>query len=164
MYSVGVNQAYGTVSFSQNNLVAVPLAIASNYTFTGVQVASLTTSAGNQARVGIYSNTNGAPDALLYDSGAFATTPAAFHGVAGASIPLTAGVVWLAIVVNNLQSFRSNLVGGDMASWMTGENAAGAGSTPASGVNRSFTFGALPNPFGSATVNETVTPRVWLLA
>jgi len=112
--------------------------------------------------MGVYTNNAGLPDALVYDTGTIANAAGAFRSTSGASIPLSQGLYWLAFVASGNTNLRGQNSAGPDPSWMIGEDPSGSGANPFSNYQRSFTFGALPNPFGSGTYTESNTARIWL--
>ena len=112
-------------------------------------VAETTTGAGN-ARFGLYSNVNGEPGALLWDSGTVdISTNATFTNAIGSDIVLPE-YVWGAMAVSGTPTVRAGSAG-----------PAGAFGVDAIGNSRrgfaqAHTFGALPSAPSGFAFNNTV--------
>jgi hypothetical protein len=113
--------------------------------------------AGN-ARIGLYANTSAGnlyPGALIAGSGDIATGTTGLKTFATTQV-LTAGAVyWLAIVSNLAPTLRC-LALASMPPFL-GLPAA-FGTALQVGISRSFTYGALPNPFGAGGAGITAIP------
>lgn len=142
-YDSGLAASYTTVALSANVLYAVPFLVPKTVTYSALVFEVTTQSAGNNARLGIYSDTNGAPDALVLDGGTVSLTGTGAKTVV-ISQSLTAGAYWLAYVSNGTPSVR--------ATSATSANpslgfTSGTDTTVHTGWSVAFAYAALPNPF-----------------
>lgn len=119
--------------------------------------------AGSKGRLGIYSDVNGYPSALILDSGEFTADAAAAKTLTGLSGTLPAGVAWLCLVHNSAANvtFNSHPV----------SNLYPLGSlAPAGGLNANlthysgtFTYAALPANTSALTLSllSTSVPAIY---
>ena len=165
-YYVGVGQAGGrsaTASLGPNILIAVPFVVGADETFTRIGVEVTTLSSGKAARLGIYNWANGVPTTLVLDAGTIDTTTTGLKEVT-ISQALTRGVYGLAFVCNDATAaFRTPQSAGVTAAHYIGESTMG-GTVAAACLTRSFTYAALPTPFGGTPTPNTEgnCPVMWL--
>lgn len=115
-------------------------------------------SGGGVARVGVYastSNTNPAPAALVYDSGEFSTTAAQVweKTISPAVTMAGPGIFWLANLTGTAVATMRSLVPAQVLPLLGWPSSGGANFN--TGVTRTFSYAALPDPFGSITAVST---------
>jgi hypothetical protein len=113
--------------------------------------------------MGIYSDTNGAPDALLYTSPAFTTTTTNQKREDTAiNIDLSDRWVWLAVAGNGGTGMRALGSPSNFSNFIQGVPNALTGTAGELGViaTRTYTTGVLPNPFPSFTAIQAFVPAV----
>ncbi len=140
-------------------LYLTPFLVGVTATFTriGLEVTSL---ASGAARLGIYNFTGGLPGPLVLDAGTINTGSAAVLEVT-ISQKLAPGWYFLAVVFNATPSVRFG------AAPTTFMPMAGWGFNVAPGnlgefINKTFTYAALPNPFGTPTYTTGAGPLMHL--
>ncbi len=154
IYGAAIAGGTSSMSVALNTLYAVPFLCEERRTFDRIGIRVAGTAAGN-ARLGIYnSGADGLPSSLLLDSGQLATSTINTDVTATISQELQAQTLyWLAAVFSSTPT-----VGADNVYEAAGLGAADFGASNRSTVlTRTFTFAALPNPFGTPTF-ATVQP------
>jgi hypothetical protein len=145
-------------------MLAIPFIAHHGVTWTEIGVECMSSDAGDAARLGIYSDTDGLPDALVVDAGeiSFASTGELPKTISEA---LTAGTwYWLVIGFNSnagaaeirAADSPSELPFGNFVCGSTGTNA----NRP--GYSKAFTYGALPASFGEPDGTIDTVPYIWL--
>ncbi|MGR3179818.1 MAG: hypothetical protein ACUZ8E_17400 [Candidatus Anammoxibacter sp.] len=140
-------------------LYARVFSVNSDETFTRIGIDVNTAVGGSEGRFGIYEFSNGVPGALITDLGviSLATTGEKELVISNA---LSAGVFVLAVVLSDT---GLNLDGGAytafMQSVLLGRTSLAA---PNVQIQRAFTFGPLPDPFGAVTFGGGFQPIIWL--
>lgn len=136
------------ISYTLGELRAVPILIAEDTTFTRIGIQVTTGSATRNARLGIYTNSGGAPGTLVLDAGAVSI---ASNGEKTITISqsLTAGWYWLAYEQDNATPQIGGLAQADMKPIMGSSDAQGATAYKYAYV--AHTYGALPSTFGTPT-------------
>lgn len=153
-----------TITLNLNTIKFYKIYITNTVTVTrlGCNVTAAGT-AGSRGRLGIYSDVNGAPSALILDSGEFTCDSIAAKTLTGLSATLPAGVAWLCIVHNSATAptFSSHPVGNlyPLAS-LAPNGGNNANYTHYSGT---FTYAALPATTGALTLGllTTAVPAVY---
>jgi hypothetical protein len=149
-----------STALTANRIYAHPFIVAKTITIDRIAVNCTTLISGGGLRLGIYSDNNGEPGALLLDAGAVST---AATGVKTISISqqLTAGLYWLAAASSHAtHAFRVPAIAATV-------NIFGVASTLPTGVGTHFygshTYGALPSTFPSPTEGTSlVYPAVFI--
>jgi len=149
-----------STALTANRIYAHPLIVAKTITVDIIAVNCTTLIAGGGLRLGIYSDNNGEPGALLLDAGAVST---AATGVKTITITqqLTAGLYWLAAASSHAtHAFRTPAIAATL-------NIIGVASTLPTGVATHFyaahTYGALPSTFPTPTEGTTlIYPAVFI--
>lgn len=162
-HSASPSDSYGGTTFSANTIYAVPIfmPVAKIVTRIACYLRS-GEGAGRAARLGIYAdNGNISPDALIQDCGEVDLSTTGMKSIQGLTIPLLSiSYYWLAIAINNSSSILTydspsfNLRG------IIGMPSNDIDEYPHSMCYRSYSYAALPNPFGTPTFNGTYAPRV----
>jgi hypothetical protein len=162
-YTRPLRQALVGSTVTANRLYAVPFYVGANTTFTKAAFAVSSFVSGN-ADIGIYTNSAGAPSALLFDSGAITTGSNGKQEATGLSWALTAGWVWVAIGFSGGPGIRATS-STDYLSELLGDGDLTIGTGMLQGVFGSWTFsaGALPDPFPSiTTITNSSVPLPFL--
>lgn len=154
-YYCGTLRTAANTVLVQNTLYCTPFYVNKDTTFATIGVVS-TGVALSSARLGIYSDTNGVPSALVLDAGSVGTTGGAFASIS-ISQALTVGWYWLACAVQgangNIQCITAGFQVPTTAPFSAGTLA---------GYTQTGISGALPSPWG-ATLNAVGTSTlVWL--
>jgi hypothetical protein len=154
--------SFATAAFSTTNMRAVVFVLTEATTFDQIGIECTTSSAGSSVRVGVYTSTNAAPDALLYQTATLASTSTGFksENIAG-GLTLSAGVYWLAQQQSsNTPNFRAlattaptGILGYDTGTDITATTYVFRANTYASGF---------PATFGAATDTTGTAPRIML--
>ncbi|MBW1784892.1 MAG: hypothetical protein JRL30_29625, partial [Deltaproteobacteria bacterium] len=115
------------------------------------------TGTGSFARVGIYAD-DGAnrPGALIFGSSQFAFDTNAIYTTA-ITETITRGIIWLALVFGVGVGNRTMRAFG-VGEGIDIERVSAASTQKTLMVERAFTFAALPDPFGAATLSAAVKP------
>ena len=162
-YGVPAGVTPGTLLTVTGTLYAYPIYIPGNTPIKTISIDSTTGQTGGALHAGIYTDLNGAPNALVTgsDSGALAATSTAV-ATATYSTPLnlTAGWYWLAAIatasstfptVASVSSAYTNELNGNIGS-DTAAHAFAASSENSVGVTGTTTYGALPATFPTASL------------
>lgn len=140
-------------------LFATPIIIPKTITYDRIAIfAGAGGSGTDNCRMGIYADNDGLPGALVVDGGAVAINAASTLFTVTISEELAPGTYWLAGVFD--ANTRTKLVVTDS----NGLNGASADLEAYIGAFRTFTYAALPNPFGSPTPVSTFLPRFGIRA
>jgi len=149
--------ALTTVAASANVLRAIPFLVARTITLDQIAI-NVTTLIAGKARLGIYLDDGTIyPEQRLLDAGEVDTGTT---GVKALSInqTLTTGLYWLVHVANAAPTLRAVAVGGLLP--ILGIDS-GIGTAFGVGYSRSYTYAALPDPFGAgATVMTGTQPAI----
>ena len=154
-YSGNPATEYSTLVATQDRLYAAPILLPELRTYANIAI-EVTAAAGTLARLGVYSDVDGKPAALLSDCGQVDTSGTGAKGI-GISLPMGPGWVWLAALFNGAPTVRALSVTGAL-------NVLGAASSldvvnPV-GVEAGQTYGALPSSFPAADRSAGAVPRV----
>lgn len=146
-----------TITANNGRLIAYPFIPATSFTSTGLSINVLVLIAGGLARVCIYDDLNGAPNALLVASanldcstGGLKTFSNSFNFVAGTTY-------WLCTHFNN----------GCQVSAITTASMLPVASSPVAstlsfGYYQMIAFGTTPNPFTGTTPNTANSPLIFI--
>jgi hypothetical protein len=146
-----------TITANNGRLIAYPFIPATSFTSTGLSINVLVLIAGGLARVSIYDDLNGAPNALLVTSanldcstGGLKTFSNSFNFVAGTTY-------WLCTHFNN----------GCQVSAITTASMLPVASSPVAstlsfGYYQMIAFGTTPNPFTGTTPNTANSPLIFI--
>lgn len=159
-YDSGLQSAYTTLAMAVNTLYAAPFYVPRTTTFTSINIEVTVLALASSMRLGIYTDTSGAPDALVLDAGTVSLTTTGGKTIA-ISQSLAAGWYWLAGVGNGLATLRAasqtNAMGNQIGF------SSGTDTTNHVGWSVAFAFGALPNPFqAGGAVMAGACPRFML--
>ena len=157
-YDSRLSTGYTTLAISANTLYAIPFLVPKTQTYTVISLEVTTLAAAKSIRMGIYTDTNGAPDALVLDAG---TVSVATTGSKTISISqsLSAGWYWLVVVSDGTPTVRAT---SQTAIGMLGFTS-GTDTTIHVGFSVAFTYAALPNPFtGGGALMTGTAPRLML--
>ena len=148
-YSGQSLNANGTLVVTANRLYCTEFVCTERTTFTRIGI-EVTASAGTSARLGIYNASSGVPGSLVVDAGTVST---ASTGIKEATISTTLmpGPYFLGVVFDNTPTVVAG--GTFLYLWggYLGFEDIGAGAGYPGPAYVAHTFGALPNPFGTAT-------------
>lgn len=138
-----------SLTLTANQLWALPFYVDTTQTYTRIGVRVNGADAGKAIRLGIYSDSSGVPGALVLDAGTVSTTSTGLQEIT-ISQSLTPGWYWLAFVANTSTATILSGTGSTGSIPMMGV------TDPTSYVNnyaayKTFSYAALPNPFGSLT-------------
>ena len=138
---------------SANTLIAVRVVITQTLTLNALGVI-LDNANGNEARIGVYTDKDNRPDRLVIETLAI-TIDSAGAKQQSVSQELHPGTYWLALVNDQLADFSSyrNII-------TSLEYANNGDIIPYTYVQKLHTFGALPDPFGTATMTQGEAIRI----
>lgn len=146
-YSAGGHlTSTATLVVTADRMYFRPFLVISSATFTRL-VLEVTVGAGSLGRMGIYEFANGVPGALILDAGTFDSSGAA---VLEATISWAAkpGIYAAVAVFDNTPTVRA---AGQVHYDILSHNSSPWANADETGGYRTFTFAALPDPFGSVT-------------
>lgn len=155
----------GGGTFPTGELFFCPIWVPYPVSITQLALFVTSNTASSQAKIGLYTDTNGFPDAKLLDSGTFATATLGIKTASFSSTPLAAGLYWGAMTYDRSTGAMSSQNSDPGISQQTGFTMTGATMTGYTRISVSFTFasGALPNPAGSvAAATSAGMPHVFL--
>lgn len=139
-----------TIAGAANTVRAFPWLVKKNITISDARVEVLTALAGSTFRVGLYSDLNGYPNALIAGSDV-ATIDSGVIGVKlstyATPIFLPAGIYWQVITFSGTPTFRAIPASG--LSTMLGVNPAGGTALNYVGFSRTLAYAALPANFSA---------------
>lgn len=165
-YAVSDGLATSNVAVVANILYGTPIYIPELVTILTINLSNVNIAgaAGTKARIGLYkkSNTGDFPSSLVVDGGEVATDSTGTKTVT-VSTALTPGWYFMAVVFSGTPTILGfslssgantlSLFGSDVA------NASGTGSIFAT-ITSSYTYGALPSTFPTATYVKNQGPRL----
>ena len=136
--------------FTEDQIYAVPCVLPREGTYTDLRVYISNGQAGAKARLGIYEDDSGVPGALIEDTGEITPTASGFYEASFAgSRTLGPGFYWLAyivdtaiVIIRRIDTTAALSLGIDPTVTNQGHYYC---------VYRSFSYAALPDPFGSIT-------------
>ena len=148
LFTNAVNATAATTgALSVNGLRACPFEVRKTTTFSTIYTETTSLAASSKYRVGIYTDSNGYPDALVtnsdvqeYDSGSNGVK----SGVFSSAIILTPGIYYFAINSNGTPGLRALAAGG---SRLIGLNASMGAGGLSSFWSASLAYGAMPPTF-----------------
>jgi hypothetical protein len=147
-----------TITVTNGRLIAYPFIPATSFTSTGLSINILVLVAGGLARVSIYDDLNGAPNALLVASsnldcstGGLKTFSNSFNFVAGTTY-------WLCTHFNNATNQATAITSASMLPVASSTVA----STLGYGYYQTVAFGTTPNPFTGTTLNTANSPLIFI--
>ena len=154
----GFGIASGTFAIAADTLYAIPFYVGKAVTVTRIGINVTTTGAAANARLGIYQLEDGEPTALVLDAG---TVSVGTTGEKEATISeaLSPGLYMLAVVADGAVTLTGFTPTSTTIYHVMGSDALGDFTE---GASRSFTYAALPDPFGTATIAAVQTPAIWL--
>ncbi|HEY7117525.1 MAG TPA: hypothetical protein VH475_13135 [Tepidisphaeraceae bacterium] len=158
--SLPVSLSTGT--YATGTLIAAPIYVPNTNTVDRIAIGVSATSA-TTARLGIYATgSDGNPGALVLDAGAVSLTSGTATVETTISQSLTGGAwYWLASTFSGTTGVLFRLV---PAGGPIGYSGLAATTNEGGAVDRSFTYGALPDPFGTASLRQGHIPRVGVRA
>lgn len=147
-----------TITATNGRLIAYPFIPATSFTSTGLSINVLVLVAGGLARVSIYDDLNGAPNALLVASanldcstGGIKTFSNSFNFVAGTTY-------WLCTHFNNATNQATAITSASMLPVASSPVA----STLGYGYYQTVAFATTPNPFTGTTLNTANSPLIFI--
>ena len=154
----GFGIASGTFAIAADTLYAIPFYVGKAVTVTRIGINVTTTGAAANARLGIYQLEDGEPTALVLDAG---TVSVGTTGEKEATISeaLSPGLYMLAVVADGAVTLTGFTPTSTTIYHVMGLDAL---NDFTEGASRSFTYAALPDPFGTATIAAVQTPAIWL--
>jgi hypothetical protein len=152
-------------TFSINNIYLFPIYIPNPCTLSQMSVMVNGAVALSSIEMGLYSNNNGLPDALILDAGNVASTTTGQKNITGLTQALTPGWYWVAWWSNGgvtCSGFAANALS---AVVNQGFPAITNGSIPYNHYDKALTFSAnnLPSNITSPTASTGVIPAVALV-
>lgn len=148
-----------TLAISANVLYASPFYVPKTKTFTSINIEVTTLAAASSIRLGIYSDTNGVPNALLLDAGTVSSASTGGKTIA-ISQSLPAGWYWLVGVGNGTPTLRALVATSSVPQLGF---TSGTDVTTHIGWSVAFAYAALPNPFtAGGALMTTAVPRFML--
>lgn len=147
------------LSYTLGELRAVPILIGETQTFTRIGIYCKTSSATRNVRLGIYTDSSGAPGALVLDAGAVSVASTGAKEIT-ISQSLSAGWYWLVYEQDNATP--------QIASWAATEflplmgNDDSRGDSPIGYAYVAHTYGSLPASFGTASWRVATSPCISL--
>lgn len=166
-YARAISQPTQSIAVIANRIYFTPFYIGSPHTFTGIAINVTSVSASGVAELGLYSNLNGAPDALITDYGSVSTAGSTgLKSITGLTIAPAIGWYWTAFWPNQVCSVaQSNSNEASMAEFL---GMVTIGASVIGIINRfqtlTYSAGALPNPAVLTGDGTTNAPIVGLLA
>ena len=154
-----------SATFTANRLHGVPVVLPQRATYSGLAICIGNTIGGSpNARLGIYQDSGGLPGALLAaGASSFAPDTAGLYDVAfSESQVIGPGVFWLALLFDSAAGavqWNRSLGHGHYQLKVTLGGTKPYGQIP---VYRTFSYAALPDPFGSISGTSTASPRIAL--
>ncbi len=133
-----------TLTLAANTLYVIPWAVGDTATFVRIGIDVTTADAGKNARLGIYRWADGAPTSRVLDAGVVSVGTTGIKEIT-ISQALDAGMYGLALVSDGAPAVRANPVA-HMAAYAIGVATPGTADYR---MSRSFTYGALPDPWGT---------------
>lgn len=113
-------------ALAANTLYFCPFFVPYSVTFSEIGCNVTTLAAASHCELGIYSNNNGNPDALLYDAGQIDSSGTGGKAITGLSLALDPGWCWLAVASDGTPSL-TNAASNGFAPFLLGwSNAAGS--------------------------------------
>jgi len=140
------NSLTSNVALTANKLWGTPLTVPERCTISMLTCEVGIAVAGSNLRLGIYTDSGGQPNVLLYDSGSISSSDTGeIASVLGTPITVDAGIVWLVIVSDSAISVRCqpNNSGALLCPFFGNATYSNRGGS----VNVNFIYGTLPNPF-----------------
>lgn len=148
----------GNLALTQNKAYATPYYVPVTTTFVSIGVVT-TGTASATTRLGIYSDNNGVPGALVLDAGNIATATSGFKTIT-ISQSLTKGWYWLTAAMQGAAG-SLNCSGANQGVVTIGvTNPFSSGGL--NGYSQTGVSGALPSPWGGTYTEESRTPIVYL--
>ena len=148
---------------SANFLFGHPFLIPRNMEVSGISIEVNTSQASSNVRVGLYEtgDANGFPSALIVESASFDTSTTGNKTTAITTNLHGPRIYWVAVVTNDAAvalEASTGPVGFNLGFATIGTNAA------SNAIQISHTFGALPDPFGAFSFDNTqdALPRIYL--
>ncbi len=154
-----------TANAAANRLYAAPVYVPDNTTIVRLATFCTTGVAGTEITMGIYGDTNGAPDNLLYTSAAFTTTTSnQKREDTTINMDLSNSWVWLAVATSGACGLRALNSSSNFSNYIQGVPNALTGTSPELGViaTRTYTTGVLPSTFPTFTALQTFVPAIFI--
>lgn len=154
--SMMVPGAYTTMALTANRLYAMPIRLDGPATLTAIYTRMSATATGN-CRMGLYTvnSTTYAPDALIVDAGEATTASGTSIYLTLDDLALDAGFVYLALVASGTPTVQA---------FTASQSPVGTVQANPAGIvthyYQTFTYGALPDPFGSNSYGTGDVPRI----
>lgn len=142
--SPNMGPALATVALGANYISAIPIYIDAAHTLTEMGLYVNSATAGASARVGLYTNSNGLPDARL-DQGEVSIATTGKKGIV-ISQSLSADWYWLLFVSSGTANLLGAATTNNIAWEQLGVSSVG---TTYYNMARSYTYASLPDPAGS---------------
>lgn len=158
-----IRSSGATITLTANTLYAAPFFCRRSTTFSAISVRVGTGAASTKITLGIYSNVDGKPSALLHQSNNEPSTASSSSDAAGtfaANPTLAPGLYWLALVCDGTPGLSGTGTGDIMLGVHNGNTSVSVATGTTSqtaGYTGSFTYNAtLPSSFPTpSAVNQT---------
>ena len=124
-----------TLTLVANTLYGAPFLVPVGNTYTSINLEVTTLAGGKSIRLGIYTDTNGAPNALVLDAGTISAATTGGKQIVISQV-LSPGWYWLAGVSDGTPGVRANAGSGAVS--ILGFSS-GTSTTTSAGVSVSFT-------------------------
>jgi hypothetical protein len=166
-YAAGLGPTVQATAGGLGWLYAHPIFIGYPATLSDIGLTTSTGTVGSTARMGIYRDNAGVPDALLWEQATAMDVSGYGHiGVSGVGLVCTAGWYWLAVASQGTAAFRLTTyqIMGPENGIQFGNPTTAPGSVQESVglVNVGPISGALPSPWGAARAVFGQSPVLWI--
>jgi len=138
-----------TSSLSANYLYAVPCILYAGTKITGLGIYVSTSGSGN-ARLGIYADSNVSPSRRIIDAGEVSVSTTGAKTITGLNVYINStNLYWFSFATSVAFSiYRGTALGSGPFLGVSGSNAYTC-------IRRSFTYAALPDPWGTPALRTT---------
>jgi hypothetical protein len=157
--------AVGNGTILANTIYLFPIYIPQACTLTQMSIFVSGAIALSSVELGLYTNNNGAPDALIRDAGNVATTSTGQKNITSISQVLSAGWVWVAFWASHGNTISVVGTAAGSGAYGMGVVSLSSGNIPYTHVQKALTFSAgnLPSSITSPTLSSNAFPAVALM-
>lgn len=159
-YTSPLNYLTANLTLVAGTLYATPFYVGGTTSYSSININVVTLSAGKSIRLGVYTSTNMAPDALLLDAGVVSASASGLKSIA-IDLTLSKGWYWLVLV-----SDGTPVVTGINSTTTSGLGLLGFTSGTDTTNHQSWTvvgaYAALPDPFTPGGALAGIAPRITL--
>jgi hypothetical protein len=149
-------------TFTANTIYLFPIYIPNPGTISQMSISVNGAVALSSAELGIYTNNNGIPDALILDAGTLTTTTTGQKNLTGLTQALSPNWYWLAYWASHALTCSGFAANALSAAVSQGMQTIGSGAIPYTGYTKALTFSAgnLPSSIVTPTAVAAVMPAV----